>query len=301
MVKQEPSVWLVPLSGPMIEPIEVPAIAGGAVLGRGENSALRLPANADKVSRQHARFSHSSAGWRLADLGSRWGTFLNGVKLTPQREVRLGEGDLLRIAPWTFHFSASGVPRRGLLAEDDSNTHGTMIRSYAPSAEVAAKPLAEDLLTLLLESAAAVHAAETELALAQTLIDVARRGTGLSNAAVLRPLDAAGRLEVIAARQGPSSTAPGFSRSLIAAASQGVVAELSGGSGVNISESIVQMGISAAICVPLMLGGAVAAYLYLDSRGGTAIARPPRRRRSVLPGDGTNGRAGAGQHQARRN
>jgi sigma-B regulation protein RsbU (phosphoserine phosphatase) len=44
------------------------------------------------------------------------------------------------------------------------------------------------------------------------------------------------------------------------------VAELSGGSGVAASESIVQMNISSALCVPLMLGSSIAAYLYLDSR-----------------------------------
>ncbi len=162
MANAEPKAWLVPLSGPVLAPIEVAANPGGAVLGRGDGCLLRLPPEADKVSRQHARFSHSSAGWRLADLGSRWGTFLNGVRLAPQREVPLGEGDLLRVAPWTFHFSTHGLPRRGMLAEDDASTYGTMVRSYAPSDEVASKPLAEDLLTLLLESAAALHAAETE-------------------------------------------------------------------------------------------------------------------------------------------
>ncbi|MBC8107393.1 MAG: SpoIIE family protein phosphatase, partial [Anaerolineae bacterium] len=35
----------------------------------------------------------------------------------------------------------------------------------------------------------------------------------------------------------------------------------------DISQSIVQMKINSAICVPLMLGPTVAAYLYLDSRG----------------------------------
>jgi phosphoserine phosphatase RsbU/P len=60
-----------------------------------------------------------------------------------------------------------------------------------------------------------------------------------------------------------------YSRSLISAASQGVVAEIGGGPGLldNISHSIVQLKINAAICVPLMLGQTVAAYLYLDSRG----------------------------------
>jgi serine phosphatase RsbU (regulator of sigma subunit) len=278
MEKDVPRAWLVPLSGPPLEPIEISGIAGGAMLGRGDACNLRLPAVADKVSRQHARLVHGAAGWRLADLGSRWGTFLNGVKLTPQRDVPLGEGDLLRIAPWTFHFSLHGVPKRGLLADDDAGTHGTIIRSFAPAGDAAVRPMAEDLLSLLLESAAAVYAAETEVALAEALIDAGRRGTGLANAAVLRPLDAGGRLEVIAAAQGrPSSNAPaGFSRSLLAAAGKGVVAELSASSGGDITQSIVQLGISSAICVPLMLGGAVAAYLYLDSRGGPGDVRGPR-------------------------
>ena len=47
-----------------------------------------------------------------------------------------------------------------------------------------------------------------------------------------------------------------------------MVAEVSGTAlGGDISQSIVQIKINSAICVPLMLGPIVAAYLYLDSRG----------------------------------
>src|SRR6185503_20499680 len=69
----------------------------------------------------------------------------------------------------------------------------------------------------------------------------------------------------------------GFSRSLIAAAEAGNVAELSGGAAAgnfDVGMSIAQMNISAALCVPLMLGGAPAAFLYLDSRG--SLPRPLR-------------------------
>ena len=256
--------WLVPLSGPAIAPLEV--TGGGATLGRGDGATLRLPADAEQVSRQHARVVHDAAGWRLADLGSRWGTFHNGVKLTPHREVALGEGDLVRLVPWTFHFTTRGVPHRGVVAEDDFAAHRTMVRSHAPTD---ARPLAEDGLSLLLESAAAIHAAGTEAAVAEAVIDAAVRGTGLTTAAVLRPLDAAGRVDVIAGR-GVTAQTP-FSRSLIAAASAGVVAELTVGGGmgnVDVAVSVVAMGIRSALCVPLMLGTTVAAYLYLDSRGG---------------------------------
>ena len=65
-----------------------------------------------------------------------------------------------------------------------------------------------------------------------------------------------------------------FSRSLLAAAANGHVAEIAGpGMQQDISHSIVQMKITAAICVPLMLGGSPAAFLYLDSRGAAPALR----------------------------
>ncbi|MGH7215146.1 MAG: PP2C family protein-serine/threonine phosphatase, partial [Tepidisphaeraceae bacterium] len=89
------------------------------------------------------------------------------------------------------------------------------------------------------------------------------------------PLDADGRIEVVASRLPGVDLGAGapdvpralYSRSLLAAASQGEVAELSDTTGGDaISQSIVQMHINSAICVPLMLGATTAAYLYLDSR-----------------------------------
>ena len=298
--------WLVPISGPPLPPIELHATDGGATLGRGDGCQIKMPPEADKVSRQHARFVHDpndhdgdgtpdSGGWRVADLASRWGTTLNGVKLVANREVPMSDGDLLRVTPWTFSFSTKGVPKRGLLAQADEATHTTLVRSFAPgdgtmsglggslAAGLGVDPpaMGEDLLTLLLDAATAVHAAETEMALAETLADAALRGTGLARAAVLRPLDIAGRIEVIHARYGPGGFESGrdgpagFSRSLLAAASDGSVAELTDDA-VDISQSIVQLGISAAVCAPLMLGGSPAAFLYLDNHGGTTRFNAPR-------------------------
>src|SRR5690606_22309450 len=63
-----------------------------------------------------------------------------------------------------------------------------------------------------------------------------------------------------------------YSRSLLNKASEGVVAELSEDSESAISQSIVMNDITAAICVPVMLGQTVAAYLYLDARSARAGA-----------------------------
>jgi phosphoserine phosphatase RsbU/P len=272
------SAWLIPLpGGPPLEPLQVEPLHSGAILGRQEHCALRLPADAEQVSRHHARFSESAGQWRLADLHSRWGTFLNGVKIPPNREVPLGEGDLIRIVPWTFSFSTRGIPQRGLRTVDDTATALTMVRSHA--ADRAPERLEDDLLNLLLESASAIHGAENETALANVLMDAACRGTGLPNAAVLRALDASGRIEIVASRAGPTLHEPsklGFSRSMLTTASRGVLAEMSATSAEDFSQSMVSMNIDAALCAPLMLGSTVAAYLYVDSRGKSHAPRALR-------------------------
>lgn len=295
----EQAAWLVPLSGPPLEPIKLlaPAAASGKapalVLGRHEHCELKLPADADRVSRTHARLSferdESGPGgghWRLSDLNSRWGTYVNGVRIEGGREVPLKEGDLVRISPWTFGFSLSGPDQRGVDSVNDLMQMQTLVRSVS---EQQAEPLAEDVLSLLLEGAAGIHAAADEAELAQVVLDQAIRGTGLTHAAWLRQVDASGRVEVVASRwlEAPSSAGPIYSRSLLATAARGTVAELSTDSiaadGAAVAQSIIQMHIRTAVCVPLMLGPTIAAYLYLDARGnGSAGPRTLRRGASAF-------------------
>jgi serine phosphatase RsbU (regulator of sigma subunit) len=257
------SSWLIPMSGPALEPMELIPGPDPLVIGRQETCALRLPVDAEQVSRQHAQLAHDERGWMLSDLGSRWGTFVNGVRLAPRVEIPIREGDLVRITPWTFALSAT-PKKRGLQLRED--TGQTIVRSIT---ERNAQPLAENLLHLLLESAGKIHGSTTEQELAEALMDVAARGTGLSNVVLLKPVDGLQSFEIVSLRvSAQAANAPAtFSRSLINEAASGSVAEISAGSGGAISASLVQMNVSAAICVPLMLGGSAAMFLYLDSRG----------------------------------
>jgi serine phosphatase RsbU (regulator of sigma subunit) len=263
--------FLVAIAGPALDPFELKPKESGLTLGRHDACELLMPADADRVSRYHARFSLDGKEWRIADLGSRWGTYLNGVKLSPNAEVPLNEGDLIRISPWTFNFS-SVAKRRGMQTADDIGR--TMVRAVAPET---ARPLRDDMLTLLLESAAAIHGAQNERELAELVMDAAIRGTNLHNAVMLRPIDSTGRIEIIASKLSQSAQNSGvsFSRSLLKMASEGSVAEISGVGTGDISQSMVQMQINAALCVPLMLGPAPAAFLYLDSRGAVGQALRP--------------------------
>lgn len=265
------SAWLVALCGPGMEAVELCAREGGIVIGRQEQCDIRLAA--ETVSRGHAKLVWDGVRWRIGDLKSRWGTFLNGCRLEEGREVPLKEGDLIRITPWTFSFTMRSGKRRGVESLNDVERMSSMVRAVS----VTEGGMADDLLALLLEAAAGMQGAENEQAMAEVMLDAAVRGTGLPNAAVLRPVDAGGRVEIMASRRGPGGGGMAmYSRSLLAEASKGVVAELSGMSQSVTSESIVQMQIDRAICVPLMLGSAVAAYLYLDSRGGLGMGAKSR-------------------------
>jgi phosphoserine phosphatase RsbU/P len=262
------SAWLVRLSGPAITNLQLNAKEGGVSIGRHEQCDIQLPPDAEKVSRFHARFLHDEHGWQITDLGSRWGTFVNGYKVGQGQVLPLSEGDLIRITPWTFSFSLADRGRSGFDSVDDSAMVNTFVRQVASGQ---GGKLQDELLGLLLEAAAGIHAAEDEKTLAEVVLEEACRGSGLTNAAWLRPVDADGRIDVVATKsvsQLPQRAAL-YSRTLLQTASQGVVAELSGNmDSANTSESIVANRINAAICVPLMLGQTIAAYIYLDSRGG---------------------------------
>ena len=108
------------------------------------------------------------------------------------------------------------------------DTGQTMVRAARRDATSARRRRQDDTLGLLLETAAALHEAADEQQLAERVMDAACRGTGLCNAALLRPVDTAGRVEVIASNfaakaettRGGDGAPSGFSRSLIAAAAQ---------------------------------------------------------------------------------
>src|SRR5580704_15322447 len=54
------------------------------LVGRASRCSLHI--NERYVSAQHAIFRWSGRGWELKDLGSRNGTFLNGMRLQPAEE-----------------------------------------------------------------------------------------------------------------------------------------------------------------------------------------------------------------------
>jgi len=80
------------------------ALAGKeVVIGRGGDCDILL--DRDAVSRRHARIERSDGGWRVVDLGSTNGSYVNDV---PIQERVLRDGDRLKIGNTIFKFLTGG-------------------------------------------------------------------------------------------------------------------------------------------------------------------------------------------------
>jgi sigma-B regulation protein RsbU (phosphoserine phosphatase) len=219
------------------------------------------------VSRRHAEITFQSGTWFITDLASRHGTFLNAIKLDPHAPVPLREGDLLRVGPWTYRAVVAGTARAGrtpkLSTVDDSGS--TMVRVQRVSEPELTSP-AQRRLSILLDYAASINAATTEAGLVEAVLDAVMAGTGFPRSAIIRHGSTVDEVEVLGHRGLTPGQRVSVSRSLLKAAAGGEIVKLTGEGPINTAESIVRLGIQSAICAPIFLGDAIAAYLYVDSR-----------------------------------
>ncbi|MFD0704226.1 FHA domain-containing protein [Alloscardovia venturai] len=72
-----------------------------ATVGRSARSVIHVPGNSD-ISRIHALVEVTSDGFDITDMGSRNGTFVNGVQLTPQQPLHVQGTIILRLAQEEF-------------------------------------------------------------------------------------------------------------------------------------------------------------------------------------------------------
>lgn len=264
------SAFLVRIAGPAMRDLVLAPERSPLTLGRHEHCDLHTPADEERISRFHAQFTTDGTRWYITDLKSTWGTYLNGYRLPPDQPHALSEGDLLRLTPWTFSYRHTPTATNTIVSSDDLKQSMTQIRSLAP----AQRSMTGDPVMLLVEAAAGIHQVTDEVTLAKLVLDFARRGTGHTHAAYLRPSDADGTIEVIATS--PERSEGVYSRSLLKAASNGEMAMLDAQGAAAGSQSIIQMQIQAGLCAPLTLGQTVAGYLYVDSRNAPAVRTPPR-------------------------
>ncbi|HRQ76333.1 MAG TPA: SpoIIE family protein phosphatase [Phycisphaerales bacterium] len=263
------------ISGP--ESKSLPMIPPGPLtIGRRTTHNLFLP---DPASRDHAVLTceRAEAGyrWFITDTNSKHGTRLNGQSLPPGTRFPLRAGDLIEIVPWTFQVTDPAAARTDTSMVNTLDDFSSAASSIGPISS-AIPSAAHQQLGLVLKCAKRIHEANDEDTLAEAILDALVTGTGFENAAVLRPMDSDGRVSILRHRgaimRGNSAR---MSRSLIESASRGHPVRLSADqSQANQGMSIMELRIDEALCVPLVLGGTVAGFLYMDNRRQDGLSKP---------------------------
>ncbi len=249
---------------------------GPISIGREQSCGIVLVDRA--VSRQHASLqwtpptAHEPGSWRIADLGSSGGTFINGVRLPMGRSMALCHGDQIEIAPWNFDFIDQQSPinmsrtvvMSGGKENSQENSRIERVNLSAPAV------FAHNQLLLLLESGEVIHKATDELSVYQALVNAAAKSTQFENVAFVRSTGQGEAVEVLAQVgniQDPSGKTR-MSRTMLRQARQGpVVAKANEAvEGGGIAMSLQGMDVRCAICIPVELSGMLFGFLYLDDR-----------------------------------
>jgi len=266
--------WLIPRdeAGGMRLKLEPP---GPISIGRAPGHTMTLPDMG--VSRAHALLQWSEpAGddpghWRLADMGSQGGTLVNGVRMQGERSLRLESGDVIQIAIYAFEFrNRSARPRsEATLALPERDETGGDVRALAPTG---ASGLSQEQLLEVLASSDALHQAEDDSAVYESLLESVVKLTGFPNAALVR-MDADDEDAELLATRGQVVDRfgrPSISRSIIRRAKNGpIIIGDTNSDGPASSATINTLKIRRAICQPLVQGAVSFGFLYLDDRVAT--------------------------------
>lgn len=231
-------------------------------VGRAADNAIHL--NDPRVSRRHATLHCINGNWTLVDNGSRHGTAINGILLGTQEPCVLAHGDHIGIALYVLRVDLGGAPLTLVqVSAADSGSDVVLIEQEE------LHNLAGRRLAVLLNVAAKLQEAPDEKSLARTAATALLEGTGFGRALVLRGHDDLA-FEVLAreTQDNYKDAEARISRTLLHAAAEGKPVRLEDNASMNMSESIMGEGVTAALCIPIFLGANMEGFLYLDSTGG---------------------------------
>jgi Inner membrane component of T3SS, cytoplasmic domain len=265
---------LVALTGPLQG--QTFELRGGEIaVGRHPSNDLRLPD--PSVSRQHCVLRRAADRWRVADLESRRGTFVNGL---PIRERDLAHGDFLVVGASTFLISLGSArpeesgPAAGEATEDALLAGETEIRLAVADSIFLRQDRLPSAIGALLEIAGAPAAGSA--ALGQHLLERVLATVPAERAALL-PVEEDG--------EGPAPLYRTLQGERPFPVSRTAVARVLGertallvdrGRGDAAAGSIESAGIRSLACVPLLAPEGPLGVLYAGSARRTCSGSPPR-------------------------
>lgn len=262
-----PRLGVYDVQGHRVVPIDAPVFTIGRRAGQ------HLQVSGTEVSREHAEIAATPEGYVVRDRGSRYGTFVNGERVTEQR---LAHGDRIECGRQgaVIIFLEAGAPDAlpGPAAAGDLRQVATLLDSLR---DMGTERVLDEVLALVLDSAIQATGAE--------------RG-------FIMLADSGGMLDLKLARGAGQVTLPsvGFEmshripREVFASGQTLVVTDLLEGDLPEVHTGTVALGIRHVLCAPLRLvryverPGAAAAprnigVLYLDSRERGRLLSPAAR------------------------
>jgi DNA-binding CsgD family transcriptional regulator len=112
-----------------------PLSADRLTIGRAADAGVRLDGD-PAVSRLHALCERLDGGWRVSDLGSRNGTYINKNRITGP--VALRPGDEVQIGAWRLTYHDDTADAEGTLL-DDNHADASPLPAAAPSVELSTR------------------------------------------------------------------------------------------------------------------------------------------------------------------
>lgn len=269
------AMQLVFSSGPApMEPITLEP-GSRTIVGRGSGCGVILDDQLGSVSRKHLEISHTDGQWIARDLESRNGSFLDGQRIAPDQPAQLMPGGLLQIGSWAFRVSTGPgqherktMPATLVQTLDDTSDDAQLFERVhdEPLARLASHRLAA-----LLECSDLIHSSENLTQAGEAAIGAMLSSTGYVRGAFTGPASETGVVETLAFQSripGEDLSSVRFSRSLLKMASEGEVVRVTSSAGrANYGQSIAELDIHSALCIPIMIDGSAIGYLYLDARG----------------------------------
>lgn len=251
------------------------------VLGRSATCDMTLPD--PSISREHAEILRDGTTCFLTDLGSSNGTLLNGEPVTgpvtfgPDDRITLAALDLILVT------DATTPPRERDLEVTLTNlrqTTGAEI-SWREAALWRANRIGrrDKLLRMMLEAAALIQTSAAPESLHDPLLDLIEK-TFRPDRILLLKTDDSGHPVIAASRftnRADGSSEVVLSRPVVQRVLQEKVALLvddAGGGMDTIFDSVVEMGVSSALAVPVMEEDRVVGLIWADSRRPDVRYRP---------------------------
>ncbi len=257
---------LLPLDGITVAPLRI--ASSDVTVGRGPESSARL--DVPSISRRHARIRFAEGMWSVEDLGSRHGTWVDGARVDPGAIARLTENSIVAFGPCRFRVTTStpgSSTMVALSADEASLGRGSTVRRVS---EEELSALAKRRLDALLAVSESLQSATSESEIARSALDAMVRGTGFACATWVR-LRGDSQLDVLGVMMGSgrSTSEIPVSRTLLRAASEGVIVRLEDQPFLREAESVVAGHITNALCIPVIVGREVDSFLYLASGVGS--------------------------------